>query len=79
MSFIVFAQWSDSIEDSSEEESPTRPHLPSPKKRAVSPLNVYKMEKLARQRKKKRWSVLEEDTLRTGVKKYVSLVNDYFT
>ncbi|KAJ0628893.1 putative transcription factor MYB-HB-like family [Helianthus annuus] len=28
------------------------------------------MEKLVRQRKKKRWSPLEEDTLRTGVQKY---------
>ncbi|KAD6119922.1 hypothetical protein E3N88_11193 [Mikania micrantha] len=62
-------EWSDSI-DSYEEGSPTRPHLPTPQKRKVSPLSVYKMEKLIRQRKKKRWSILEEDTLRTGVQKY---------
>ncbi|KAI3749806.1 hypothetical protein L2E82_20422 [Cichorium intybus] len=62
-------EWSDSI-DSPTEGSPKRPHLPSPKKRAVSPLSVYKMAKLAKQRKKKRWSTLEEDTLRTGVQKY---------
>ncbi|KAJ0765376.1 putative transcription factor MYB-related family [Helianthus annuus] len=62
-------EWSDSI-DTSEEGSPTRPHLPSPQKRKVSPLNIYKMEKLVRQRKKKRWTPLEEDTLRTGVQKY---------
>ncbi|XP_076911011.1 uncharacterized protein LOC143568846 isoform X1 [Bidens hawaiensis] len=62
-------EWSDSI-DSSDEESPTRPHLPSPQRKKVSPLSVYKMEKLVRQRKKKRWTCLEEDTLRTGVQKY---------
>ncbi|KAL8225095.1 hypothetical protein R6Q57_017652 [Mikania cordata] len=62
-------EWSDSI-DSYEEGSPTRPRLPTPQKRKVSPLSVYKMEKLIRQRKKKRWSILEEDTLRTGVQKY---------
>ncbi|KAI3506648.1 hypothetical protein L1887_21209 [Cichorium endivia] len=62
-------EWSDSI-DSPTEGSPKRPHLPSPKKRAVSPLSVYKMAKLAKQRTKKRWSTLEEDTLRTGVQKY---------
>ncbi|KAK1412724.1 hypothetical protein QVD17_34196 [Tagetes erecta] len=62
-------EWSDSI-DSSEEGSPRRPHLPSPQKRKASPLNVYKMGKLVRQRKKKRWTTLEEDTLRTGVQKY---------
>ncbi|KAI3760351.1 hypothetical protein L1987_50745 [Smallanthus sonchifolius] len=62
-------EWSDTI-DSSEEGSPTRPHLPSPQKRKVSPLSVYKMEKLVRQRKKRRWTALEEDTLRTGVQKY---------
>ncbi|KAK9065983.1 hypothetical protein SSX86_015385 [Deinandra increscens subsp. villosa] len=62
-------KWSDSI-DTSDEGSPTRPHLPSPEKSKVSPLSVYKMKKLARQRKKKRWTTLEEDTLRTGVQKY---------
>lgn len=62
-------EWSDSI-DSLTEGSPTRPHLPSPKKRAVSPLSVYKMAKLVKHRRKKRWTTLEEDTLRTGVQKY---------
>ncbi|XP_071717217.1 uncharacterized protein [Rutidosis leptorrhynchoides] len=62
-------EWSDSIE-STEDGSPTIPHLPTPKTRAVSPLNIYKMEKLTRQRKKRKWTILEEDTLRTGVQKY---------
>ncbi|KAK9061002.1 hypothetical protein SSX86_018182 [Deinandra increscens subsp. villosa] len=62
-------EWSDSI-DTSDEGSPTRPRLPSPQRSKVSPLSVYKMKKLARQRKKKRWTTLEEDTLRTGVQKY---------
>lgn len=63
-------EWSDSIDSSSKERSPTRPHLPSPKKRAVSPLRIYKIEKLTRKRKKRRWTTIEEDTLRTGVQKY---------
>ncbi|KVH94146.1 uncharacterized protein LOC112518217 isoform X1 [Cynara cardunculus var. scolymus] len=63
-------EWSDSIDSSSKDGSPARPHLPSPKKRAVSPLRIYKMEKLARKRKKKRWTTIEEDTLRTGILKY---------
>ncbi|KAJ9565086.1 hypothetical protein OSB04_001052 [Centaurea solstitialis] len=63
-------EWSDSIDSSSKDDGSTRPHLPSPKKRAVSPLRIYKMGKLARKRKKKRWTTIEEDTLRTGVQKY---------
>ncbi|GJZ60875.1 hypothetical protein Tco_0617012 [Tanacetum coccineum] len=56
-------EWSDSIENS-DEGLPTRPNLNTPKKRSLSPKKGYK---LIKQRKKRRWTVVEEDTLRTGV------------
>ncbi|KAK2992718.1 hypothetical protein RJ640_025221, partial [Escallonia rubra] len=65
-------EWEDSV-DELREESPhcqSRPHLPSPRKRTVSPLTKYEITKLSRRRKIKRWSTLEEDTLRTGVQKF---------
>lgn len=62
-------EWDDSI-DSSAEASRRGPHLPSPKKRVTSPLKKYEVPKLSRRRKIKRWSTLEEDTLRTAVQKY---------
>uniref|UniRef100_A0A5B6ZIS5 Uncharacterized protein n=1 Tax=Davidia involucrata TaxID=16924 RepID=A0A5B6ZIS5_DAVIN len=66
-------EWDDSI-DALPEESPNRRsrlHLPSPKRRVVSPLK-YEITKISRRRKIKKWSQLEEDTLRTGVQKYVT-------
>ncbi|XP_010253095.1 PREDICTED: uncharacterized protein LOC104594499 [Nelumbo nucifera] len=45
-------------------------HLPSPKKRSLSPLKKYETMKFARRRKTKRWSSLEEETLRAAVEKY---------
>ncbi|KAA8550442.1 hypothetical protein F0562_002126 [Nyssa sinensis] len=65
-------EWEDSI-GALPEESPNcrgRIHLPSPKRRIVSPLKKYEITKLVRRRKIKKWSQLEEDTLRTGVQKY---------
>ncbi|GJR36040.1 homeodomain-like protein [Tanacetum coccineum] len=62
-------EWTDSIENS-DEGSPTRPHLNTPKKRTISPLSIYNINRLVKQRKKRRWTVVEEDTLRTGVHKY---------
>ncbi|KAK1356424.1 hypothetical protein POM88_049680 [Heracleum sosnowskyi] len=47
----------------------TRPHLPSPKKRLVTPLKKHEDPKPLR-RKRRFWSNLEEDTLRAGVQKY---------
>lgn len=68
-----FLQWNDSIDESPEgSANPTnRPWLPTPKRKAVSPLKKHETPKFARRRKMKRWTPLEEDTLRTGVGKYV--------
>lgn len=67
-------QWGDDSVESLSEGSPSRSekiHLPTPKKRAVSPLKKQEIRKFARRRKIKKWSSLEEETLRTAVKKYV--------
>ncbi|XP_024029310.1 uncharacterized protein LOC21393956 isoform X1 [Morus notabilis] len=65
-------EWDDSIDDSPEAmvNCKDRLHLPSPKKRALSPLKKYEPTKLCKRRKVKRWTLLEEDTLRDGVQKY---------
>ncbi|CAH9074862.1 unnamed protein product [Cuscuta europaea] len=64
-------EWDDSINDS-DEGSPSRgkrPKLPSVQKKDVSPLREYQMKNLKKRRKLKKWSSIEEDTLRTGVQK----------
>ncbi|XP_024029314.1 uncharacterized protein LOC21393957 isoform X2 [Morus notabilis] len=65
-------EWDGSIDDSPEAmvNCKDRLHLRSPKKRAVSPLKKYEPTKLCKRRKVKRWTLLEEDTLRNGVQKY---------
>ncbi|KAF9670931.1 hypothetical protein SADUNF_Sadunf13G0120500 [Salix dunnii] len=65
-------EWDDSIDDSSEGtgDQMNRIHLDSPKRRAVSPLKKYELAKIAKRRKRKRWSQEEEDALREAVKKY---------
>uniref|UniRef100_A0A5B6ZKH7 Uncharacterized protein n=1 Tax=Davidia involucrata TaxID=16924 RepID=A0A5B6ZKH7_DAVIN len=65
-------EWDNSI-GALPEGSPNRRnriHLPSPKRRIVSPLKKYEITKLVKRRKIKKWSQLEEDTLRTAVQKY---------
>jgi hypothetical protein len=47
----------------------SRLHLPSTKRKLFSPLKKHKVTKFARRRQIKRWSLLEEDTLRTVVEK----------
>ncbi|XP_068338332.1 uncharacterized protein [Pyrus communis] len=65
-------EWEDSIDTSQEgtKKDAGRLHLPSPKRTAVSPLKKYGNIRLTKRRKVKRWSLLEEETLRTGVQKY---------
>ncbi|CAL5386295.1 unnamed protein product [Camellia sinensis] len=65
-------EWDDSVDDLPEEsgDSRSRLHLSTPKRMVVSPLKKHEIKKLARRRKIKRWSTLEEDTLRTGVQKF---------
>lgn len=60
-------EWDESTDGSASPAS--KPHLPSPKKRVVSPLKKHETPKPLR-RKRKLWSNIEEDTLRTGVMKY---------
>ncbi|XP_062017299.1 uncharacterized protein LOC133733668 [Rosa rugosa] len=64
-------EWDDLLGMSSEQtNSKGRLHLPSPKRNAVSPLKKYEDKRSFKRRKVKRWSLHEEDTLRTGVQKY---------
>ncbi|KAG5032415.1 hypothetical protein JHK85_016397 [Glycine max] len=65
-------EWDDSIdglEDGTSDHA-TRFNLPSPKGRKVSPLNKYKPANITKRRKVKKWSQLEEETLRTDVDKF---------
>ncbi|KAL6200480.1 hypothetical protein ACLB2K_030261 [Fragaria x ananassa] len=64
-------EWDDSLGMSPEQtNSKGRLHLPNPKRIAVSPLQKYEDKRVSKRRKVKRWSLQEEDTLRTGVQKY---------
>ncbi|TMW90812.1 hypothetical protein EJD97_015173 [Solanum chilense] len=47
-----------------------RPTLPTPKTVRVSPLKKYEYKKITTRRKVTKWSSLEEETLRAGVRKY---------
>ena len=68
---FLFLQWVDSADGSPEGKvnHTGRLHLPSPKRKADIHLQNDEMAKLAKRRKVKRWSLLEEDTLRTGIHK----------
>ncbi|CAM8892704.1 unnamed protein product [Rhodiola kirilowii] len=59
-------EWDNSVDGCPEENI----SLPTPKTYVNSPLKKYECTKFARRRKVKRWSVLEEDTLRDGVRRY---------
>ncbi|KAB2616684.1 hypothetical protein D8674_023272 [Pyrus ussuriensis x Pyrus communis] len=65
-------EWEESINTSQEgtKKDAGWLHLPSPKRTAVSPLKKHEDTRFSKRRKVKRWSLLEEDTLRTGVQKY---------
>ncbi|KAL6182005.1 hypothetical protein ACLB2K_043428 [Fragaria x ananassa] len=64
-------EWDDSLGMSPElTYSKGRFHLPSLKRNAFSPLKEYEGERFPKRRKNKRWSLQEEDMLRTCVQKY---------
>ncbi|XP_047168589.1 telomere repeat-binding protein 3-like [Vigna umbellata] len=51
-------------------EGVSRFNLPSPKRRKLPPLETYKPTDITKRRKAKRWSQLEEETLKNGVEKF---------
>ncbi|KAL8516443.1 hypothetical protein ACS0TY_014921 [Phlomoides rotata] len=63
--------WDESI-DGSQEDRACRgmAPLPSPSRRNTSPLNHYQILDLKKRRKPRKWSLQEEDTLRTAVDSY---------
>ncbi|KAL6898033.1 hypothetical protein ACP4OV_006629 [Aristida adscensionis] len=61
-------QWEDSPDPDGSRQPSNRPHLPSPRRIPVSPLRPP--ENINRRRRARRWSVLEEETLRKGVEQY---------
>ncbi|XP_022986836.1 telomeric repeat-binding factor 2-like isoform X2 [Cucurbita maxima] len=63
-------EWNDSIDDLPEGSPASRLHLHSPKRKAVSPLKKYEETKAVGRRRCKKWSLLEEDTLRTAVQRF---------
>ncbi|KGN46758.1 uncharacterized protein LOC101205896 isoform X2 [Cucumis sativus] len=63
-------EWNDSIDDLPEGSNANRLHLPSPKRKDISPLKKYEETKVVRRRQCKKWSLLEEDTLRTAVQRF---------
>ncbi|GFP80529.1 hypothetical protein PHJA_000196300 [Phtheirospermum japonicum] len=71
--FVDFClQWDESIDGSQDDPaSRGRLLLPSPRTCNVSPLARYKVKNLKRRRKGRKWSLVEEDTLRAGVQKYM--------
>lgn len=69
-----FVQWDDESIESPSEASPKSSRklcLPSPEKKAVSPLKKHEITKFSRRRKIRKWSLQEEETLREAVKAYV--------
>jgi len=68
-----FVQWDDSIDDldGGTSNHASRLNLPTPKRRKHSPLKKYKPTNITKRRRAKKWSQLEEETLRTGVEEYV--------
>ncbi|KAM0943761.1 hypothetical protein DsansV1_C13g0125551 [Dioscorea sansibarensis] len=64
-------EWEDDSDSSSSESQSLlrKPHLPSSKKAVVSPLKVQGSRNFVGRRKKLRWTIVEEDTLRKAVEK----------
>ncbi|CAL0318935.1 unnamed protein product [Lupinus luteus] len=51
-----------------EDPPESRFHLPDPKRKIVSPLKKHQPVNIAKRRRPKKWSALEEDTLKSAVK-----------
>ena len=62
-------QWEDSLDPKGSRSESNRPHLPSPRRIPVSPLQVADNKTMRRRARK--WSSVEEETLRKGVEQYV--------
>ncbi|XP_066388916.1 uncharacterized protein [Miscanthus floridulus] len=62
------SQWEDSPDVEGSESSLRRPHLPSPRRMPPSPLPPP--ENKSKRRRARKWSLLEEETLRKGVQQY---------
>lgn len=60
--------WEDSLDPEGSRSESTRPHLPSPRRISVSPLQVANNK--ARRRKARKWSSEEEEMLRKGVEQF---------
>ncbi|RDY00344.1 hypothetical protein CR513_16481, partial [Mucuna pruriens] len=65
-------EWDDSIDglQGGTSNRASTIHLPSPKGRKLSPLKKYVSAKITKRRKAKKWSQLEEETLKTAVNKF---------
>ncbi|XP_061368411.1 uncharacterized protein LOC133311384 [Gastrolobium bilobum] len=65
-------EWDDSIDgmQGGTSNHASRFNLPSPKKKNFSPLKKYEPANITKRRKQKKWSQLEEETLRTAVNNF---------
>lgn len=64
-------EWDDSSFSSEGSPSSSRKlHLPSPNRRVISPLKQQEIARFVRKRKIKKWSLVEEETLRNAVIKH---------
>lgn len=79
-SYYSFLQCDDSIDElqGGTSNRASRFHLPSPKRKKFSPLKKYEPANITKRRKPKKWTELEEKTLRTAVSKCVLVLTIHF-
>ncbi|KAF9604262.1 hypothetical protein IFM89_004968 [Coptis chinensis] len=63
LQLLLDTHWEDDTIHSSSQGSPNRPHLPSPRRRLVTPLKRKPNRILTGRRKPKKWSSFEEQAL----------------
>ncbi|KAK7409773.1 hypothetical protein VNO78_00075 [Psophocarpus tetragonolobus] len=65
-------EWDNSIDgfEGGTSNNASKVHLPSPRVRKLSPLKKYQSANIIKRRKAKKWSQLEEETLKTAVDKF---------